>query len=256
MHKECTMELECSWNAVGMELECTRNAVQEMLKIQMDTILACFNQVVNNLSIKVDGIMCDVQDLKTSLNFISTDQEEKIKNVTREIAVIKNELKNTQLLNLEERKAMKDSKEKLVDLEDRSRRNNLRIDGLKESERETWEVTEQKVKALFKEQLNISEDIEIDRAHRVGRRDQNKPRTIVLRCNRYKQKERVKKTAKRLKGTGIFINDDFSFETLEVRKELFKTAKELRSKGKGAKVVKDRLITWEWDKRNDDDEEH
>ena len=33
--------------------------------------------------------------------------------------------------------------------------------------------------------------------------------------------------AKRLKGTGIYINDDFSFETSEIRNELLKTAKEL-----------------------------
>ena len=63
------------------------NVVQEMLKIQMDTILACFNQVVNNLSSKVDGIMCDVQDLKTSLNYISTDQEEKINNIAGNITL-------------------------------------------------------------------------------------------------------------------------------------------------------------------------
>ena len=45
------------------------NIVQEMMKIQQDTMLACFNQVVENLSRKVDSIMCDVQDLKTGLNF-------------------------------------------------------------------------------------------------------------------------------------------------------------------------------------------
>ena len=51
--------------------------------------------------------------------------------------------------------------------------------------------------------------------------------------------------AKKLKGTGIYINNDFSIETLEVRKSLLKTAKELRLQGKGARVVKDRLITWD-----------
>ena len=62
------------------------NVVQEMLKIQTNTILACFNQVVNNLSSKVDGIMCDVRDLKTSLNYISTDHEEKINNISGNIS--------------------------------------------------------------------------------------------------------------------------------------------------------------------------
>ena len=34
---------------------------------------------------------------------------------------------------------------KLVDLEDRSRRNNLRIDGIKEKDRESWEDREAEV---------------------------------------------------------------------------------------------------------------
>ena len=64
------------------------NVVQGMLKVQMDTILACFNQVVSNLSPKVDAIMCDVQDLKTSLNFISTDFEEKVKNISDNVTLV------------------------------------------------------------------------------------------------------------------------------------------------------------------------
>ena len=198
----------------------------------MDTILACFNQVVSNLSQKVDGIMCDVQDLKTSLNFISTDFEEKVKNISDNVTLVKKEISNTNLLNHDDRTAVKYNREKLVDLEDRSRRNNLRVDGMIESERENWEVTEEKVKSLFREQLNISEEIEIDRAHRVGRWDKNKPRTIVLRCHRYKQKVEIQRAAKKLKGTGVYVNDDYSNETLQIRKELLKTARELKLQGK------------------------
>ena len=83
------------------------------------------------------------------------------------------------------------------------------------------------MQVLFKDQLNITESIEIDRAHRVGRLGGNKPRTIVLRIHSYKQKEKIKRAAKSLKGTGIYINDAFSFETSEIRKELLKIAKEL-----------------------------
>ena len=107
---------------------------------------------------------------------------------------------------------------------------------------------------LFKDQLEIDERIEIDRAHRVGYINPNKPRTIVLRCLRYKQKEEIKRCAKKLKGTGIYINDDFSRETLELRKELFQKAKYWRTQGKGAKVIKDRLVTWDIEKDNRESE--
>ena len=89
----------------------------------------------------------------------------------------------------------------MVDLEDRSRQNNLRIDGIKESKGETWE---QKVNAVFNgRQLRIEEGIEIDRAHRIEKnpgRNDARPKTIVLRCTRYKQKEKIRRLAKRLKG--------------------------------------------------------
>ena len=63
--------------------------------------------------------------------------------------------------------------------------------------------------------------------------------------NKFKDKEEIKNCAKKLKGTGIYINDDFSPVTLERRKDLLKTAKELRDQGKGAKVVKSKLYSWD-----------
>ena len=70
--------------------------------------------------------MCDVQDLKTNLNYISTDHEEKINNIAGNITHVKKEIHNINLLHLEDRKDIKQSKEKVIDLEDRSQRNNLR----------------------------------------------------------------------------------------------------------------------------------
>ena len=232
------------------EREISMYMVKEMMKVQQETMLACFNNTVKNLSDKVDSIMCDVQELKTSLNFMGVDQREALNKINADVTIMKKDLSNTQLLNSNDRNMVKQHSEKLVDLEDRSRRSNLRIDGLRENEKETWEETEIKVKHLFRNELGITEEVEVDRAHRVGRKEEGKVRTIVLRCHNYKMKEEIKRAAPRLKDTGIYINDDFSLETLLVRKDLFKTAKELRRQGKGAKVVKDRLVTW--DRRRDD----
>ena len=60
-----------------------------------------------------------------------------------------------------------------------------------------------------------------------------------------------RKKLRRLQGNGANINDDFSLPTLEKRKGLLQTARTLRDQGKGAKVIKDRLITWEWRKRDE-----
>ena len=45
------------------------------------------------------------------------------------------------------------------------------------------------------------------------------------------------KKANQLKGTGYYINEDFSKETLEIRKENWKKVKQLRENGKYAVLV-------------------
>lgn len=75
---------------------------------------------------------------------------------------------------------------KMEYLENQRRRNNIRATGIPESDIETWEDAEVKVKQAIKENLGIAVDIE--GAHRVERRktksgqaNQNQPRTIVCR---------------------------------------------------------------------------
>ena len=69
-------------------------------------------------------------------------------------------------------------------LEDRSRRNNLKIDGIKEMDKETWDDCEDRIKEVLKSNLKL-DGIEIERAHRLGRKDLNKQRP---RTSSFKQK--------------------------------------------------------------------
>ena len=52
-------------------------------------------------------------------------------------------------------------KDKLAELEDRSRRNNLRFEGIVEEENESWKRSEEKIKIMLKENLNIENKIYI-----------------------------------------------------------------------------------------------
>ena len=47
----------------------------------------------------------------------------------------------------------------------------------------------------------------------------------------YKQKKEIIKNVKKLKGSDIFINENFCFETMQRRKELWEEGKRLRSEG-------------------------
>ena len=62
--------------------------------------------------------------------------------------------------------SLTDIRNKLTELEDRSRGNNIRIDGITEEPGETWEECERKVQRLFSKKLDLN-DVVIERAHRV-----------------------------------------------------------------------------------------
>ena len=61
----------------------------------------------------------------------------------------------------------------LIDLEDRSRRTNLRVDCILETSGETWEDCEEKLLQVFQEKLSLECPIEIERAHRTLSRQNN-----------------------------------------------------------------------------------
>ena len=83
------------------------------------------------------------------------------------------------------------------------------------------------------DKLGLENDIIIERAYRAkkskcGKKDQ--PRTTVCKLLSYKDKVKVPQNCKKLKGSHIYINEDFSQATLQYRKELWKEAKRLREK--------------------------
>ena len=109
----------------------------------------------------------------------------------------------------------------LIDLEDRSRRSSFRIDGISELRNETWEECEEEIQKVFNEKLGVK-NVHIERAHRSKRSKSNnnngKPRTIVYKLLNYKQKEEILRNTKKLKGSNIFINENFYYETVQYRK--------------------------------------
>ena len=69
---------------------------------------------------------------------------------------------------------------KRVELENRSRRNNIRTERIKEHNKKSWEEWERRAHSMLKERLDI-ENMEIERAHRAERKSRNKLRTTVCK---------------------------------------------------------------------------
>ena len=156
-----------------------------------------FNERLNNLSQEIKTNYDPINQMKDNTRYLEESLtvnqdlvEEKLNTLINQMRSIQNEVS--------ENKA--ELKEKLRIQEDRSRRNNVRVDGIEEDENETWENTENKLRSFLYDKLEITDGLYMERAHRVRRREgvkfnsNNTPRTIIsvnqyLRHNLgYKQK--------------------------------------------------------------------
>ena len=175
-----------------------RNIVREEFKIHESNIKELINSNVNKTTERLDKLSAEIVDLTASLEFTQKKIDEELFQVKKEIKNLKTEVKAIEddLLNADEVSA------KLVELEDRSRRNNLRIDGIKEEPNETWEACEKKIQDIIADKMGIESDIEIDSCHRIGPgktktgQNRDRPRTVVCRLNRFKDKQRILNNAK------------------------------------------------------------
>ena len=68
-------------------------------------------------------------------------------------------------------------------------------------------------------------------------------RSIVAQLLNYEDKETIVANARKLKGTGVYINEDFSRETVIIRQKLWEEVKALREKGKYAVLQYDRIVS-------------
>ena len=137
--------------------------------------------------------------------------------------------------------------EKISELEDRSRRNNLRFSGFTEKAEgaETWEESENLIREFIERNLEMeSKDITIERAHRTGSKINGKKRAIIVKFLNYKDKDAVlnQYRQKQLWKDNIDVNEDYSERTEDLRKQLFEQAKEIRQSGKSAKVVYKKFV--------------
>ncbi|XP_035692546.1 uncharacterized protein LOC118427017 [Branchiostoma floridae] len=190
--------------------------------------------LMDSANSRVDSLVREVQDLKTSLQFSQN-----------EIDSLKVEIKDAKKSsNVDDESAVA----KKVDyLENQSRRNNIVIDGIEgDNSKETWAETEGKVRDLLTKNLKLeAKDIEIERAHRNGvmNKDNPRPRQVVVRLLRYKDKQLILNQARsHLKNTPIYINEDFSEAVRKRRAELLPELKAARSRGEYAVLSYDKLV--------------
>ena len=122
----------------------------------------------------------------------------------------------------------------LVKMNQYSRRENMIVKGVRETDGENCEKT---VKDLFIEKLGVG-PFQLQRVHRLGGvRDRTQPRPIIVCFAFFSDKLTVMQNRKKLMGTEVFIHDDLLPDIEERQRKLRPIASHIRNIDSQAKVV-------------------
>ena len=226
-------------NSEEEESTFTLSQIKEILSIQEATMMNFIKMNITSMNERIDNIMKEftkeITEIKGSVSFTEDVLEKKVSSCEEKLW----HLGQFKFPSVDE---WNETKDKINDLENRSRRNNIRIDGIPEDPKETWEQTEEKLKKVLHEKLNIDEDIKIERAHRTGdkvyAKNKNRHRTIVAKIHNFKDKQIIFNNARihKLANHKIYISDDFSLSTRRYRRDLHNAQKVIRGNGEYAAI--------------------
>ena len=134
-------------------------------------------------------------------------------------------------------------KEKLIQGECYSRRDNLIFEGIRE---QVHEDCESKIMDILVTTLKITDArtrIKFTRVHRLGGQMQNKTRPVIVKFHFFKDRQEVWSLRRKLKGTDIWMSEDFPVEIRNRRQVLQPIYQEaLRSPDVRASLVADKLF--------------
>ena len=214
-------------------METQEKSYRGSMQVFLDQVLSKMTELSNQ-----------VFDLKRSLEFSQQEIDtlkDTVKGLREAKAADRQEITLLQSYNEELRT-------RINDLDDSSRRNNLRIDGVEETAWETWEQTTIKVKNFLKDQLNL-EDVSLEHAQRVGPPRDRRPRTILARFSRLSEREAALRNARKLRGS-VFFYEDLCPESQQIKKEKYSDYKKAKSEGKIAYFVRSKLVIRDRDSRD------
>ena len=190
---------------------------------------------LNTMDSKLDGVTKDVKYINDKLDVL----EGEVGQLKRDYQDLVEENALLEQRNEELKGRTVKLEKKVDDLECRSRRNNLLFYGLDKEENETNEDCELRVKELLTDKLELGNDVEFDRVHRLGSKEKS---PLIARCVLYKDKVKIMKQKSKLKGTEFYIREDFSAGIRDVRKKLYPFMKAKKEVGVPVSMVYDHLI--------------
>ena len=236
---------------VVLSVEAVKKIFRDLSKEQEQTLLTIVSNSAKLIHQRLDKLVNDIIDINEKLKENVKDVDELKQGL--QMYQDTNDNKLVETVNSIEQQEIEciaqvediqlvynELKEKIRNLEDRSRGDNIRVDGIPEYEEESWDDTEELLKDALREKLDRNK-IQIERVHRVAAQEAGRNRTIVAKFSSYKGKQRVLNQTRCQKREDIYIYEDFSKATVAIRKENSEKTKALRQQGKYAILVYDKI---------------
>ncbi len=199
--------------------------VDKIPTIQEDVQTAIDNSNFNESeTLKLDKRVCDLEKDNTFLNIRCNQLYEMVKNERREKMEIKN---------------------KLSEVEDRQRRDNLVFEGVPDKKGETASECATNMRKHLKDTLNVpnADNIVIGRVHRLGAFKEGENRQTIIKFDRFQEREKVWAKGKGLASDSSHkIKENFSKESEKARSKLYPLMRAARNKGYFAKLEGHKLI--------------
>ena len=193
---------------------------QQQHQMSTDKVLTKMNELETKINQKFDAVNTEIEHLQTDVSVLQ-EENEVLRTAYDELA--------QRVVTLEQR---------ADDQESRSKRNNLLFFGIKRDENETTQASENKVKDILRQNLELTDNIEFDRAHRVGTKSEA---PIIVKCTFYKDKLKILRNKSKLEGTQMYVKEDFPVNVRHIRKILGTLTKTHRDRGERVKVVYDHV---------------
>ena len=216
----------------------SREEIELLLKVQREAFSETVNHLVRDFNLQKAALESKIQDFTNQLENLRREDQNK----QTVISILSAKLDELEVAVEGNKFDSKPIHKRLDSLEDFSRRNNLRFDGIEEKNGENWEQVTETVRKIVKEKIGVTGDIEIERAHRVGLRNSTKPRTIVAKFLKFTHRQEILRNSFKLKGSQIFINEDLCETSINKRKEQLEELREAKKAGKTAYFVHTRLV--------------
>lgn len=153
------------------------------------------------------------------------------------------EMKETKAENQKMRDIISSQEERIASLEKEVRRRNLIFRGVEDGESEETGETKRKIVMICQTLgVVINPETNIDEIKRLGSPRPGASRPVLIKLTTNDKKWEILKKAKGLKGTNIWIDEDYPKRIQEERKLLIPELKKARVRGQHAKLRYNKLI--------------